>query len=68
MNLNCLDVVFVHACHDAQQGGLARAVETEHADLGAVVEAERDIAQDHFVADGDQAPHFVHGVDYEGFV
>jgi len=32
--------------HDAQQGGLARAVESQHADLGAVIEAERNIAQD----------------------
>ena len=45
-----------------------RAVETEHADLGAVIETERDVAQDHFVADGDKTPHFVHGVDDEGFV
>ncbi len=58
------DVVFVYACDDAQQGGFARAVKTEHADLGAEVEPERDIAQDHFVADGDESPHFVHGVDY----
>ncbi|MBK7450758.1 MAG: hypothetical protein IPJ47_15620 [Anaerolineales bacterium] len=57
------DVVFVDACDDAQQGGFARAVKTEHADLGAEVEAERNIAQDHFVADGDESPHFVHGVD-----
>ena len=35
---------------------------------GAVVEAERDVAQDHFVADGDETSHFVHGVDDEGFV
>ena len=62
------DVVFVDACDDAQQGGFARAVKTEHADLGAVVEAERNIAQDHFVADGDESSHFVHGVDYKGFV
>ena len=62
------DVVFIDARHDAQQRGLARAVESEHADLGATVEAEGDVAQDHFVADGDETPHFVHGVDYEGFV
>ena len=56
------DVVLVDAGHDAQQGGLARAVEAEHADLGAVVEAERDVAQDLFVGRMD-APHLVHGVD-----
>ena len=56
------DVVLVHAGHDAQQGGLARAVQAEHADLGAVVEAERDVAQDLFVG-GHDAPHLVHGVD-----
>ena len=59
------DVVLVDARHDAQQRGLARAVETEHADLGAVIEAERDIAQDHFVTGWDETSHFVHGVDYE---
>jgi hypothetical protein len=50
------------------QGRFAHAVKTDHADLGAVVEAERDVAQDHFVADGDETPHFVHGIDYKGFV
>ena len=59
------DVVLVHAGDDAQQRGFARAVQAEHADLGAVIEAERDVAQDHFVADGDEPPHFVHGVDDE---
>ena len=57
------DVVFVDARHDAQQRGLARTVESEHADLGAVIKPERDIAEDHFIADGDQTSHFVHGVD-----
>ena len=56
------DVVLVDAGHDAQQRGLARAVQAEHADLGAVVEAERDVAQDLFVG-GHDAPHLVHGVD-----
>lgn len=56
------DVVFVDACHDAQQGGFARAVETEHADLGAEVEAEGNVEQDLFVG-RDDASHFVHGVD-----
>ena len=56
------DVIGVDAGHDAQQGGLARAVQTEHADFGAVVEAERDVAQDLLVGRHD-APDFVHGVD-----
>jgi len=62
------DIVLVNARDDAQERGLARAVETQHTDLGAVIEAERDVAQDHFVADGDKTSHFVHGVDDEGFV
>ena len=56
------DVVGVDAGHDAQQGGLARAVQAEHADLGAVVEAERDVAQHLFVG-GMDAPDAHHGVD-----
>ena len=38
-------VILVHARHDAQEGALARAVQTEHADLSAVEKAERDVAQ-----------------------
>ncbi len=56
------DVVVIDACHNAQQGGFARAVKTEHADLCAEVEAEGDVAQDLFVGRDDLA-HFVHGVD-----
>ena len=61
--------VWVNAWHDAQRRGLARAVETEHLDLCAVVEPKRRlrVAQDHFVAGGDETSHFVHGVDDEGF-
>ena len=40
------DVVRVHAGDDPEQGGFARAVQAEHADLGPVVEAERDVLQD----------------------
>ena len=43
----------------------ARAVEAEHADLGAVVEAERDVAQDLFIG-RDNLPNTVHGVDDKG--
>jgi hypothetical protein len=39
------DVVLLDAGHDAQQRALARAVQTEHADLGAVEIGEADIAQ-----------------------
>ena len=52
----------VDARHDPQQRRLARAVEAEHADLGAREERQRDVAQDvplgrHDLADA------VHGVD-----
>ena len=55
-------VVLVHAGHDAQQGALARAVQTEHADLGAVEEAERDVAQ-HLPVGRVDAPDAHHRVD-----
>ena len=38
--------LLVEARHDAQQRGLARAVQAEHADLGAGKEAQGDVAQD----------------------
>ena len=56
------DVVVILAGHDAQQGGLAGPVQAEHADLGAVIEAQRDIPQDLFVG-GMDAPNPHHGVD-----
>ena len=56
------DIVLVHARDDAQQGGFAGAVQAEHADLGAVIEAERDIAQDLLVG-GMDAPDAHHGVN-----
>ncbi len=56
------DVVLVDTGHDAQQGGLAGPVQAEHADLGTVVEAQRDVAQDLFVG-GMDAPDAHHGVD-----
>ncbi len=62
------DVFIVNARHNAQQRGLARAVQTEHADLGAVIKPKRNIAQDHFVTGWDETSHFVHGVDYKGFI
>ena len=53
------DVVLIDARHDAQQRGLARTVETEYADLGAVIEAKRDVAQDLFVG-RDDPPDLIH--------
>ena len=57
--------VRVDAGHDPQQGGFARAVETEHADLGARKERQTDVAQDdalgrHHLGDA------IHGVDVLG--
>ena len=54
--------LLVHARHDLQQGGFARAVEAEHADLGAGKEAQADIAQDDALGWHDLA-NPVHGVD-----
>src|SRR5262249_35126875 len=39
-------VVFIRACHDLQQARLARAVQPEHADLGAREEIQRDVLED----------------------
>src|SRR3954449_8854750 len=39
------DEVLVDAAHDPQQGGLARAVDAEHADLGVRVERQMDVVQ-----------------------
>jgi len=55
----------VHACHDLQQRRLARAVQAQHADLGARKKRKRDVTQDlplgrHDLADA------VHGVDVLG--
>ena len=54
--------VLVEAGHDFQQRGLARAVQAQHADLGAGEEGQRDVLQDlslrrHGLADA------VHGED-----
>ena len=38
--------VLVHAGHDLQQGRFARAVQAEHADLGAGEERQRDVLED----------------------
>src|SRR3954471_3841676 len=40
------DVILVDAAHDPQQGGLARAVDAEHADLGIRIERQMDVLQD----------------------
>jgi hypothetical protein len=56
------DVVLVHPRHDTQQGGLAGTVQTENADLGAVIETERDITQ-YLLVRGMDAPNAHHGVN-----
>ncbi len=61
------DVVLVDARDDAQQRRLASAVQTQHTDLGAVIEAEGNIAQDLFIG-RDDLPNLIHGVNYKGFV
>ena len=38
--------VLVHAGHDLEQAGLARAVQAEHADLGAGEERQRNVLED----------------------
>ena len=59
----CLALNFgIHSGHDAQQTGFARAVEAEHADLGAGEEGQGDIFQDNALG-RDHLAHAVHGVD-----
>jgi len=53
--------VGVHAGHDAQQRRLARAVQAEHADLGAGEEGQRDVLQD-LAFRGHHLAHPVHRV------
>jgi hypothetical protein len=58
-------MVLVQAGHDLEQGALARAVDTQHADLGAREEGQADVLQDlplrrHDLADA------VHGKDVLG--
>ena len=48
--------------HDAQQGGLARAVRAEHADLGSRQEAQRDVLQ-HLLVRWVDAGQLVHRED-----
>ena len=48
--------------HDFQQGGLARAVEAEHADLGAGKERQGDVLEDFTLRRNDFAEP-VHGID-----
>ena len=57
--------VLVEAGHDAEQGGLARPVVAEHADLGVAVEAQPDALQDLLALGGDLA-QVLHGVDELG--
>jgi hypothetical protein len=52
----------IEAGHDAEQCALPRAVGADHADLGAVVEGERDALEDLLALRGD-LPDLSHGVD-----
>ena len=56
-------IVLVLAGDDAQQGALAGAVQANHADLGAVKKAERDIAQDLLVVGREELAHPHHRED-----
>src|SRR4051794_38362025 len=55
-------VLLVLAGHDPQQGRLARAVQAEHADLGAGQEAQRNVAQ-HLLVRRVRARKLVHRED-----
>ncbi len=55
-------VVLIDAGHDAQQRGLARAVETEHTDLGTREEGQRDVLEN-LALRGNDLAHPVHGID-----
>ena len=55
-------VFAILAGHDPQQRRLAGSVETQHADLGARKERERDVLQDHPLGRNDLA-HAVHRVN-----
>ncbi|MCY1402426.1 hypothetical protein D9M71_175670 [compost metagenome] len=52
----------VDAGHDAQQGGFTRAVQAEHADLGAGEERQGDVLEDFTLGRNDLADP-MHGVD-----
>ena len=52
--------VGIHACHDFQQGGFARAIQAKDADFGAGEEGEGDVFEDEATA-GDDFAHPVHG-------
>jgi hypothetical protein len=58
-------VAVVDARHDPQQRRLAGAVGAEHADLGAGVERQRDVAQ-HLAIGRMEAAHLPHGEDELG--
>ena len=55
----------IDAGHDAQQGGFARAVQTEYANLGAGEERQGNILED-LALGRDNLAHAVHGVDVLG--
>jgi hypothetical protein len=59
--------VGVYAAHDLEQRGFARAVEAEHADLGAGEKRKTDVAQDDALGWHNLA-NPVHRVDVLGHV
>jgi len=54
--------VFVEAGHDVQQAALSRAVESEHTDLGAGEEGQRNALENH-AAGRDHLPEVLHRID-----
>ncbi|MCY1444139.1 hypothetical protein D9M71_605920 [compost metagenome] len=54
--------LFVDASHDLEQGGFTRAVQAEHADLGAGEKRQGDVLQD-FPLRRDNFAQPMHGVD-----
>jgi len=57
--------VLVHARHDLEEGGLARAVHAQHADLGAREETQGDVFED-LPLRGNDLPDSVHGENVLG--
>ncbi len=50
------DIILIKSGHDVQEGGFPGAVQAKHADFGAVIETERNVAQDLLVG-GMDAPN-----------
>ena len=52
-------MILIHARHDLEERGLARAVEAEHADLGAGEEGKRNVLEN-LTLRGNDLPDAVH--------